>query len=140
MAAGKSAAAAGPCPCGGKNYKTCCGRFIDDGQIPSRAPELMRSRYTAFANRNEAYLRSTWHPDTLPADELTGESDVKWIGLSVGPDTQDGDDATVEFTARFKVGGRAHKLREISNFERMPDDAGQLRWYYVDGSFPDIAE
>lgn len=29
------------------------------------------------------------------------------------------------------------RLHEISNFVRQPDAAGQMRWYYVDGSFPE---
>lgn len=137
------------CPCGGaggkgdKSYARCCGRFIDDGQIPANAADLMRSRYTAFALRNEAYLRATWWSDTLPEDGIAGEDDVKWIGLNILQQAQaadgDADHATVEFVARFKVGGRAHKLHEISNFTRKSDAAGAARWYYVDGVFPDEA-
>ena len=43
---------------------------------------------------------------------------------------------TVEFVARFKVGGRAERLHEISNFVREPAEGGP-RWFYVDGSFPE---
>ena len=40
--------------------------------------------------------------------------------------------ATVEFVARYKVGGAAAvRLHEISRFVR--EDG---RWYYVDGEFP----
>ncbi|MBP6053850.1 MAG: hypothetical protein KA739_18540 [Pseudomonadales bacterium] len=42
-----------------------------------------------------------------------------------------GDTATVEFVARYKVGGKAHRLHEVSRFIR--EDG---RWYYVDGEFP----
>ena len=135
------------CPCGsGKLYDKCCGRLIDGGQVASSAAELMRSRYTAYALRNEDYLRLTWWPDTLPEDALTSEDDVKWIGLKIvapksnaAPATSpvDADHATVEFIASFKVGGRAHKLHEISNFTRQTDAAGVARWYYVDGVFPE---
>lgn len=133
------------CPCGGKNYASCCGRFIDGGQIADNAADLMRSRYTAFALRNEDYLRATWWPDTLPEEAVAGEDDVKWIGLKIlgpgssRPPASGSDHATVEFVARFKVGGRAHKLHEISNFTRLRDSGGTARWYYVDGVFPDDA-
>ena len=136
------------CPCGGaaggkgdKSYARCCGRFIDAGQIPDSAADLMRSRYTAFALRNEDYLRATWWPDTLPEEAIAGEDDVKWIGLNILKQVQDRDTdrATVEFVARFKVGGRAHKLHEISNFTRQRDAEGAARWYYVDVVFPDDA-
>jgi SEC-C motif domain protein len=127
------------CPCGKPDFSTCCGRFLSGTQIAENAEQLMRSRYSAFSLRDEAYLRSTWHPDTLPDEPITAESDVKWIALDVIRHThvKDSDDATVEFVARFKVGGRAHRLHEISNFVRQPDATGQSRWYYVDGNFPD---
>ncbi|MFC1665262.1 YchJ family metal-binding protein [Pseudomonadota bacterium] len=34
----------------------------------------------------------------------------------------------VEFVARFKVEGEAHRLHEISRFEKIDG-----RWYYLDG-------
>ncbi|EJL86445.1 hypothetical protein PMI16_03187 [Herbaspirillum sp. CF444] len=131
------------CPCGKGIYDVCCGRFISGATVPETAEQLMRSRYTAFSLREEAYLRSTWHPDTLPDEPITAESDVKWIGLDVikhkhlKDNDRDTDEATVEFVARFKVGGRAHRLHEVSSFVRQPDAAGVARWYYVDGAFPD---
>lgn len=127
------------CPCGKGIYAVCCGRFISGAAVPATAEQLMRSRYTAFSLREEDYLRSTWHPDTLPDEPITAESDVKWIGLDVikHKHVKDADEATVEFVARFKVGGRAHRLHEVSSFVRQPDAAGVARWYYVDGAFPD---
>ncbi|BEV18033.1 SEC-C domain-containing protein [Herbaspirillum sp. DW155] len=129
----------GPCPCGQPSFEKCCGRFLSGGEIPATAELLMRSRYTAFALRDEAYLRATWFPDTLPEEELTSETDVKWIGLDIRKHqhASGSDEATVEFVARFKVGGKAHRLHEISNFVRQPDESGQARWYYVDGRFPE---
>jgi SEC-C motif-containing protein len=44
----------------------------------------------------------------------------------------DPDHASVEFVARYKVKGRAHRLHEVSRFVR---EGG--RWFYVDGSFPE---
>jgi SEC-C motif-containing protein len=38
----------------------------------------------------------------------------------------------VEFVARYKIGGRAHRLHEISRFVRE-----EGRWLYVDGVFPE---
>ena len=42
---------------------------------------------------------------------------------------QDADHATVEFVARSELGGRAHRLHEVSRFERIDG-----RWYYLDGN------
>ncbi len=121
------------CPCGsGQHYAACCGRFLDAGLWPETAAELMRSRYTAFTQGREDYLLATWHPTTRPRGLGLGEAGaVRWLGLDVrrtsagGPGEATG---TVEFVARFKRGGRAERLHEVSRFVR---EGG--RWYYVDG-------
>jgi SEC-C motif-containing protein len=60
---------------------------------------------------------------------LADESQTKWIGLEVKRhEQQDADHAIVEFVAKYKVNGRAHRLHEVSRFIR---EAGQ--WFYVDG-------
>lgn len=120
------------CPCGGASYAQCCGRFIDKGEVPQTAEQLMRSRYTAYVLRNVAYLKATWHSTTRPADDLAQDDGTKWLGLEVRKHVPDGDKATVEFVARYKVGGRAHRLHEVSRFVR--EDG---KWFYVDGSFPE---
>lgn len=92
----------------------------------------MRSRYSAYALKLEAYLLATWHPDTRPAALELSQDSEKWIGLDILRHTPHSpDSATVEFVARCKVGGRAHRLHEISRFVR---ENG--RWFYVDGEFP----
>lgn len=93
----------------------------------------MRSRYSAYVLGLTDYLHRTWHPTTRPAlAELAADAAGKWLGLEVKRHVPDGDRATVEFVARYKTGGRAHRLHEISRFVR---DGGQ--WLYVDGSFPE---
>lgn len=119
------------CPCGGGGYALCCGRFIDGGELPQTAEQLMRSRYTAYTQGNAGYLKKTWHPTTRPAEDVAREEGLKWLGLEVRRHVPAGDKATVEFVARYKTGGRAHRLHEVSNFVR--EDG---RWYYVDGIFP----
>ena len=120
------------CPCGSADYTRCCGRFIDDGLLPTTAEELMRSRYCAFTRNDEAYVGATWSPSTRPPPPLTSPEDkAQWLGLEVRTHQTDGDNATVEFIARYRINGRAHRLHEISRFERV-----QGRWYYLDGIFP----
>lgn len=133
--AGAPATTAG-CPCGGASYATCCGRFIDGNALPSTARELMRSRYTAYVLRNDIYVRKTWCGHTRPSGALFEEPLPQWLGLNVLADTQDGDSATVEFVARYKVNGRAHKLHEVSRFTRERNGEGNMAWCYVDGQFP----
>ena len=108
----------------------------------------MSSRYTAYTLKNEPYLLATWHPSTRPTDPIVDEKEpIRWLGLEVKSalrlrqrkvnSPEDSDSDTVEFVARFKVGGRAHRLHEVSRFLREPDpETGTPRWYYVDGSFP----
>lgn len=138
------------CPCGGPSLATCCGPYIDGTAIAPTAEALMRSRYTAYGQRNEPYLLATWHASTRPTEPImSDEEKVQWLGLEVKsalrlrqrkadlPDNPNED--TVEFVARFKVHGRAHRLHEVSRFVREPDPAvgGKMRWFYVDGSFPE---
>jgi SEC-C motif-containing protein len=120
------------CPCGGGDYADCCMRF-HDGALPDSAEQLMRSRYSAYALGLMDYVHRTWHPRTRPAlAELHSDAAIRWLGLEVRRHAATGvDEATVEFVARSKVGGRAQRLHEVSRFVR---EGGQ--WFYVDGSFP----
>lgn len=89
----------------------------------------MRSRYSAYVRGLEDYLLATWHVSTRPATlNLAAELQPKWLGLEVKAHSKNGDEATVEFIARCKVGGRAQRMHELSRFRR---EGG--RWYYLDG-------
>ena len=140
------------CPCGGPAFDRCCGPYLAGTALPPTAEALMRSRYTAFTRKDEAYLVATWHPSTRPQEAIVDEAEpMRWLGLEIKtalrlrqrkaelPDDpgQDPHHDTVEFVARFKVGGRAHRLHEVSRFVREPGPDGVLRWFYLDGSFPD---
>ena len=117
------------CPCGtARSYAECCGLFLSGQAIAPNAEALMRSRYTAFTKRDEAYLLATWHPSTRPAAlNLAGDTATKWIGLDVkSVEATGADSAIVEFVARYKLGGRAQRLHEVSRFVR-----AQGYWYYV---------
>lgn len=145
------------CPCGGPSYATCCGPLIAGAVVAPSAEALMRSRYTAYTLRQEAYLRTTWHPSTCPAEHIVGDDEkLQWLGLEVksalrlrqrkanpgiaatlpppasNSAAPDSDRDSVEFVARYKVNGRAHRLHEVSRFVR--EDG---RWLYLDGSFPE---
>ena len=120
------------CPCGSAlAFADCCGRHIDGGIAAPSAEALMRSRYTAYTLGREAYLLATWHAATRPARLDPDMPAGKWLGLEVrrheaAPENP--DRAVVEFVARHKVGGRAHRLHETSRFAR---ENGT--WFYVDG-------
>ena len=128
------------CPCGGQppgaTYAACCARLIETRQAAPDALTLMRSRYTAYVYDNFDYLRSTWHPRTCPpdlADAGDNRARPHWLGLSIKRHTAiDEDHAEVEFVARYKIGGRAQRLHEISRFTRI-----EGRWRYLDGQLFD---
>jgi SEC-C motif-containing protein len=133
------------CPCGEASpeakvkrlakYAQCCGRFIEGDETPATAMELMRSRYTAYVIGNMDYLRATWSEATCPRDlEVSADSATRWLGLQIKRHALiDANHAVVEFVARYKADGRAHRLHETSRFER--DNAG--RWRYIDGDLHD---
>jgi SEC-C motif-containing protein len=119
------------CPCGlGKAYASCCGRW-HHGALALQAPTaqaLMRSRYTAYVLGLDDYLLDTWHPDTRPGAIAPQAAGLRWLGLELRRCTEDGaEHATVEFIARSKLGGRAHRLHETSRFQRVDN-----RWLYVE--------
>lgn len=123
----------GVCPCGSRlAYAVCCGPLLAGERRAETAQALMRSRYTAYAMGDEAYLLRTWHPRTRP-DRVALDAGTRWTGLEVvrcekggGPDDEHG---VVEFVAGWvEPDGTSGRLHEVSRFGRR---AG--RWVYVDG-------
>lgn len=125
------------CPCGsGEAFAACCGalhRGRGSGRVTAPTAErLMRSRYSAFAVGDAAYLLATWHPATRPAAvDLVLDADVEWRGLEIVATTHGGpgDDAgTVTFAAHYWDAAfrRRGAQREDGAFVC---EAGQ--WFYV---------
>ena len=120
------------CPCGGKSYATCCEPY-HLGALAETAEQLMRSRYSAYVLGLWDYVYRTWDERTRPElTQLQQDRGSKWLGLEVKKHTPEGDKATVEFVARYKVDGRAQRLHEVSRFARQ-----EGHWIYIGGSFPD---
>ncbi|RJK94896.1 YchJ family protein [Vallicoccus soli] len=127
-----------PCPCGlGAPYGECCGRLHAGGEAAT-AELLMRSRYTAFAVGDDAYLLRTWHPATRPGRPGTDPA-VRWRRLEV-LGTTGGGPFDAEGTVRFRAhlvrtgpagGAERGVVEEDSRFVR---EGG--RWLYV-GEVPD---
>ncbi len=125
----KTAQADSRCPCGSdKPYAHCCELLHCGASAPS-AEALMRSRYAAYALGLDAYIRRSWHASTRPpAQELANAEKPRWIGLQIKRhEPSDADHAIVEFSARYKINGRAFVMREISRFVR--EDG---HWFYLD--------
>ncbi|MBT0993308.1 hypothetical protein KIN34_03280 [Cellulomonas sp. DKR-3] len=119
------------CPCcTGLPYDECCAPLHRGARAAATAEQLMRSRFSAFAVGDPAYLRRTWHPSTRPS-ELALDPDLHWYRLDVLATSAGGllDAAgTVEFEAFHRGPGGRGSLREVSRFLR-----GREGWQYVDG-------
>ena len=93
------------------------------------AEALMRSRYSAFVLGELQYLLDTWHASTRPERLDADPPGIRWLGLEVRHHcVQDKLHASVEFVARHKWQGRAHRLHEISQFVRE-----EGHWFYLGG-------
>jgi SEC-C motif-containing protein len=119
------------CPCGlSAPYADCCGRLHRGEAQAATAEQLMRSRYSAFAVRDEAYLLRSWHTATRPR-RLELDPGQRWVRLEILGTTEGSafhSAGTVEFRAHYVEGGRAGEQHENSRFTR---EGGA--WVYVDG-------
>lgn len=121
------------CPCGsGRRYAVCCGAIHSGAREARTAEALMRSRYSAYVLRLEAYLLASWHPATRPSALDLENDNAQWLGLTLrgvkagGPGDGSGE---VSFTARYRVDRERHQMAETSRFMRQGG-----RWMYLDGS------
>lgn len=84
----------------------------------------MRSRYSAFAVGDAAYLRATWDPATRPR-RVDADPSARWSGLEVLGRTGGGlfdTEGTVSFRAHHEDG----VVAEDSRFRRVDG-----RWVYA---------
>lgn len=120
------------CLCGsGSRYKHCCQPYIRGENDAPTAEALMRSRYVAYATKNNEYILRTWHESTRPDKKDIIDDTTEWIGLQI-LSTEGGlvndSKGIVEFRARCRVKDEVAGLDESSEFSK---ENGQ--WYYVDG-------
>ncbi|MHB8877578.1 MAG: YchJ family protein [Myxococcaceae bacterium] len=113
------------CPCGsGLPLSGCCGPRHDGSRPAETAEALMRSRYSAFALGNGAYLIATQAPELThePAEAVSAwAKGVQWLGLTVlrVQHGRAGDKrGLVEFEARYLEAGKPVTLHEVSRFDR----------------------
>ncbi|MDH5633922.1 MAG: YchJ family protein [Gammaproteobacteria bacterium] len=124
------------CPCGsGDSYSACCEPYHTGSKYANTAEALMRSRYTAYARGDSAYLYKTWHSRTQPKSiNLNDDGSMQWQRLEV-INTEAGqrsdDTGVVEFKAHFSVSGKPGVLHERSEFSK---ENGT--WFYLDGETP----
>ena len=111
----------------GETYDACCGP-LHRGEPAPTAERLMRSRFSAFARGDAAYLLRSWHPSTRPSS-LELDAGLVWYRLDVERTERGGPfdtDGVVAFTAYYR-GEERGRLQEVSRFVREGRD-----WLYVD--------
>lgn len=94
----------------------------------------MRSRYTAFALGDAAYLLATWHPSTRPRT-LTPDPDRTWVRLDVLDVVDGGPFATtgeVEFRAHYRDVSAGQRAARGDQHERSRFVREGGRWRYVE--------
>ncbi|HEY0258374.1 MAG TPA: YchJ family metal-binding protein [Lacisediminihabitans sp.] len=118
------------CPClSGLGYGECCQPLHRGLRVAATAEQLMRSRYSAFAAGETAYLLETWHPRTRPR-ALELDTDRVWTRLDIVRTARGGlldADGLVEFVAYSRVGADRQRQHETSRFLRE-----RRRWFYLD--------
>lgn len=92
----------------------------------------MRSRYAAFAVRDEDYLLRTWHSTRRPT-RMGLDENVRWIGLEIVATTGGGmldQTGTVAFRASYVLPEAGPLAQVQDGFSRFAREDG--RWTYVD--------
>jgi SEC-C motif-containing protein len=98
------------------------------------AEQLMRSRFSAFAVADAAYLLRTWHSSTRPA-AVRLDPDQRWTRVDILATSGGGlfdTTGTVRFRAHYLHRGRPGALAEHSRFVRE-----NAMWRYLEALPPD---
>jgi SEC-C motif-containing protein len=118
-------------------YEECCGLYHSGEKYAPTAEALMRSRFTAFAMQNQAYILETWDLTKRPS-RVDFQDAIKWERLEVIEKKKGGDKdvkGIVEFKAYYLLDSDKYVVNEISRFRKE-----QGRWYYLDGAVKSIAK
>jgi SEC-C motif-containing protein len=133
------------CPCqSGISYAECCQPYLLRNNKPQTPEILMRSRYTAYDQRDAHYLVDTWlneaikdRQQLLSALEADFEH-CRWIGLKIieaNPPLSNETTGYVEFMAYYF--DEKQQTRQVI-FERSRFVLIEQQWFYVDGIKPKV--
>jgi len=125
------------CLCGsGETYPECCAVYHTGEQQAPTAETLMRSRFTAFAMRNEHYLLATWDTTKRPQTINFSKDETIWQRLEIVNTKKGGindSKGIVEFRAYYQLNNNDYVMKEISRFRK---EQGQ--WLYLDGAVKSV--
>lgn len=98
----------------------------------------MRSRFTAYAYHDAAYLLATWDNAKKPQSIDFSKDKTVWTKLEIVNVKKGGkNDAKglVEFKAFFNLDNEERVMHELSRFKKSGG-----RWYYLDGLVKSIGK
>jgi len=127
------------CPCGSEQVYAQCCRPIILAEKPANSPEqLMRSRYSAYANKQAGYIYLTYAYSSQAAQSIDDiaqwAAQTNWLKLIIHyasdfhKDLANNNNAQVEFSAFYQHQGQIWQMREKSNFV-----IEENKWRYLDG-------
>ena len=121
------------CPCdSGRAYRECCEPYIEGGGYPETPEQLMRSRYTAYSQKNLIYIQETMCGEALDLFDLSSaqliSNTIQWEGLTVISSFVKGEIGVVSFVARYQSQGKMELLTETSFFRKVDG-----KWLYERG-------
>lgn len=124
-----------PCPCGSHvKYKKCCALY-HKGALPKTALLLMKSRYTAYATADGAYIISSTHPDNPDhsEDKKSWRESIDafcqatdFLALEIIEFIDGEEEAYVTFKAKLSSGDMVEKSRFLKV---------EGKWLYESGEF-----
>lgn len=91
----------------------------------------MRSRFSAYARRDGAYLLATWDRGSCPGAIDFSKEQAEWQRLEIVTCKKGGktdSKGLVEFRAYYLLDGEEHVMHELSRFKKVGN-----RWFYLDG-------
>lgn len=120
------------CYCGsGKTYAQCCAVIIADSSKAETVEQLMRSRYSAYAQGDLAYIKKTMAGNALKEFQTQKQQGwqqpTEWLGLVVHSSKTLKKKGYVEFTVTYRREGQKRTMREHSEFKKIDG-----KWFYVD--------
>lgn len=126
------------CVCGSKKDGiNCCLPFIEGTKTPPTPEALMRSRYTAYTQKNIDYIAKTMASpasDGFVAEEAkVWANQCEWLKLEVIEASYNQLTGFVEFIAHFNYGNQRQMIHEKSEFHLIDS-----KWVYVNGKSPDV--
>jgi len=122
-----------PCFCqSAKAFLQCCEPYLSARATPKSAEQLMRSRYSAFATKNSAYIQATMtgpalkNFDALSLSDFLEQTSFQSLELLASEQLSD-TKATVSFKVYYEQQGVLNNFSETSLFVKQ-----NQRWLYYD--------